>query len=68
MASSGHLAALLELVVCPACRQQLDPGPQQASAGAEYAWLCCRGCSLYYPIQDGIPVMLTTRASLEPPA
>ena len=72
MGFSGHVAALLELLVCPVCRQKVDPGPQDASASGpaavEYAWLRCRGCSLYYPIQDGIPVMLATRATNEPPA
>jgi uncharacterized protein YbaR (Trm112 family) len=54
---------LLEILVCPVCHQPVTAGPNQAS----HAWLHCTGCGRYYPVQDGIPVMLEHRATPEPP-
>jgi uncharacterized protein YbaR (Trm112 family) len=54
---------LLEILVCPVCYQALEPGPNQTS----HAWLHCAGCGRHYAVQDGIPVMLAQRATLEPP-
>jgi uncharacterized protein YbaR (Trm112 family) len=48
---------LLEIIVCPACRADLDL--VEADAGSE---LVCRGCGLAYPIRDGIPVLLVDEA------
>ena len=45
--------ALLEIIVCPACRADLD------AAGEE---LVCQGCGLAYPVRDGIPVLLVDEA------
>jgi len=46
---------LLEVLRCPACR-----------SGVEYKdrrkVVLCRDCGLQYPIEDGIPVMLVSRA------
>lgn len=46
---------LLEVLRCPDCR-----------AGVEYKdrrkVVLCQGCGLQYPIEDGIPVMLVSRA------
>ena len=48
------------LLVCPACRHPLAPAPVS---------LRCTGCGNEYPIVDGIPVLLTERASkTAPPA
>jgi uncharacterized protein YbaR (Trm112 family) len=59
--------ALLELLVCPICRQPLEPGSRLNKDGqVRHEWLHCQACSLYYPIQDGIPVMLAERATREP--
>ncbi len=43
------LAAVLALVVCPACRQALAP------AGAA---ILCTGCGRRYAVRDGIPVLI----------
>lgn len=45
--------ALLEIIVCPACRAKLD------LVAAE---LVCRGCGLAYPVRDDIPVLLVDEA------
>ena len=51
---------LLEIIVCPACRADLDlVEAGAASAGAE---LVCQGCGLAYPIKDNIPVLLVDEA------
>ncbi len=44
---------LLEIIVCPACRSELD---------LIEAELVCRGCGLAYPIRDDIPVLLVDEA------
>jgi uncharacterized protein YbaR (Trm112 family) len=59
-----HLSPnLLQVLVCPACHHGLDAGPSAAS----HAWLHCSGCGRYYPVQDGIPVMLEQRSTPEAP-
>jgi uncharacterized protein YbaR (Trm112 family) len=55
---------LLNILVCPVCHQPVTAGPDSAS----HAWLHCAGCARYYPVLDGIPVMLEQRATTEPPA
>lgn len=45
--------ALLEIIVCPACRADL------ALVGEE---LVCQGCGLAYPVRDDIPVLLVDEA------
>ncbi len=44
---------LRALLVCPACRGELEDLPQG---------LGCRGCALIYPVVDGRPWMLPERA------
>lgn len=46
---------LLEILVCPKCRGELDhrTGPEE---------LVCPSCALRYPVEDGIPVMLIDEA------
>jgi uncharacterized protein YbaR (Trm112 family) len=39
---------LLAILVCPACRGELDAGEDV---------LVCRSCGLHYPVKDGIPYM-----------
>lgn len=46
---------LLELIVCPACRQALA-----ADEAAEE--LVCTGCGLAYPVRNDIPVLLVDEA------
>jgi uncharacterized protein YbaR (Trm112 family) len=54
---------LLKIIVCPVCHHELTAGPDDSS----HAWLHCAGCGRYYPVEDGIPVMLEHRATPEPP-
>jgi uncharacterized protein YbaR (Trm112 family) len=55
--------ALLEILVCPVCHHALSAGPSESS----HAWLRCSGCGRFYPVQDGIHVMIEQRATFEPP-
>ncbi len=54
---------LLEILVCPVCHHSLTVGPDSTL----HAWLQCTGCGRYYPLEDGIPVMLEVRATPQPP-
>ncbi|MHC4591793.1 MAG: Trm112 family protein [Planctomycetota bacterium] len=47
--------ALLSLLVCPACREPVEPYE---------GVLRCKGCGRGYPVRDGIPVMLIDEALL----
>lgn len=54
MSSSVNIdPALLEIIVCPACRADL------VVVGEE---LVCQGCGLAYPVRDDIPVLLVDEA------
>jgi len=44
---------LLEIIVCPACRAELELVESE---------LVCQGCGLAYPIRDNIPVLLVDEA------
>lgn len=48
-------AKLLEILVCPVCKGQLD----YRKADRE---LVCKPCRLAYPIRDDIPIMLEEEA------
>ncbi len=50
---------LLEILVCPKCKGELTA--QRGPDGAETS-LDCPACSLSYPVEDGIPVMLVEEA------
>jgi uncharacterized protein len=50
---------LLEILVCPKCKSELDV--RRAADGAEES-LDCPACRLSYPVEDGIPVMLVEEA------
>jgi uncharacterized protein YbaR (Trm112 family) len=50
--------ALLEILVCPACRAPVHV--VKAGAG-----LKCDTCRRVYPIQDDIPIMLVDEATVE---
>ena len=45
--------ALLEIIVCPACRSDLTVDGEE---------LVCTGCGLAYPVRDDIPVLLVDEA------
>jgi uncharacterized protein len=47
--------ALLDILVCPKCKGDLDLTPNQDG-------LICRACKLIYEIKDDIPVMLIDEA------
>lgn len=53
---------LLEILACPECR---TPVAEQTRAGA--SWLTCGTCGRWYPVRDGIPVMLLEEALREAP-
>ncbi len=48
-------ADLLAILVCPACRGELDYDPARGT-------LTCPACRLRYRVEDDIPVMLVDRA------
>ena len=47
---------LLEILACPRCRGHLE------TLGSPLQGLCCRACSVVYPVREGIPVMLIEEA------
>lgn len=49
--------ALLEILVCPKCKQSLALNESQTS-------IDCRHCRLRYPVRDEIPVMLVDEAQV----
>jgi len=49
---------LLEILVCPACKQPLE-------YNAEKQTLRCGGCRRVYPVRDDIPVLLIDEAKIE---
>ena len=48
---------LLELLVCPACKQSLEYRPSPES-------LKCTQCGRVYPVEDNIPIMLIDKATV----
>lgn len=46
---------LLEILVCPKCRGELDYRETESS-------LVCARCRLRYEVRDGIPIMLIDEA------
>ena len=51
-----------EFLVCPKCRGGLELTKLPASAKSEKEVIVCRTCNVYYPIEDGIPVLLIEEA------
>lgn len=47
---------LLEILVCPKCKGELEYREQESS-------LVCHHCKLRYPVRDDIPIMLIDEAS-----
>ena len=50
---------LLEILVCPACKQALEYRHNPES-------LKCVQCHRVYPVKDDIPIMLVDEAKVEP--
>jgi uncharacterized protein len=48
---------LLEMLVCPICKEHVQPLPDQSG-------LKCLVCRRVYPVRDDIPVMLPEEASI----
>ena len=46
---------LLEILVCPKCRGELEYRAAEST-------LTCHQCRLVYPVRDGIPIMLIDEA------
>ncbi len=51
-------AELLEILVCPACKNKVELKPDGSG-------LKCVSCKRVYPIVDDIPVMLVDEAKIE---
>lgn len=49
---------LLDILVCPKCKGELEYRPE----GSEGEALLCHECRLRYAVDDGIPVMLVDEA------
>jgi uncharacterized protein len=52
---------LLEILVCPKCRGELEYREQDSA-------LLCHKCRLKYAVRDGIPIMLIDEATPLPPS
>ena len=50
---------LLEMLVCPACKQALDYREKPES-------LKCRQCRRVFAVKDDLPIMLIDEAKVEP--
>lgn len=50
---------LLEILLCPACKQALEYRQNPES-------LKCTQCHRVYPVKDDIPIMLIDEATIEP--
>jgi uncharacterized protein YbaR (Trm112 family) len=49
---------LLEILVCPACKSQLELKPDGSG-------LRCVACHRLYPVRDDIPIMLIDEARID---
>jgi hypothetical protein len=49
---------LLEMLVCPACKAELEYRQSPES-------LKCKQCYRVYPVRDGLPIMLIDEAKVE---
>jgi uncharacterized protein YbaR (Trm112 family) len=49
---------LLEILVCPACKRELEYRTDPES-------LKCQGCHRVYAVKDNIPIMLVDEATIE---
>jgi uncharacterized protein YbaR (Trm112 family) len=50
---------LLDLVVCPACKSDLELKTNPEA-------LKCTACRRVYPVRDGLPVLLIEEATIDP--
>ena len=50
---------LLDLIVCPACKKDLELKSDPES-------LKCTACHRVYPVRDGLPVLLIEESTIDP--
>jgi uncharacterized protein YbaR (Trm112 family) len=50
---------ILDMLVCPVCKEPLKPAPDDSGYK-------CEICKRFYPVRDGIPVMLVEDATVAP--
>jgi uncharacterized protein len=53
------LQDLLDLVVCPACKGDLEVRTNPEA-------LRCTSCGRVYPVRDGLPALLVEEATVDP--
>ena len=56
MQAVDRIREVLELIVCPACCARLV---------VEADAIRCVGCGRRYPVEDGIPVLIVDRATVD---
>lgn len=59
MQALQRIREMMELIVCPACHGRLSLDDSTSAAT-----VACSSCARRYPIEDGIPVLLESRAAL----
>lgn len=57
---------LLDSLVCPVCHGTLVVVPSTATVAGPQAMLSCPADRLHYPIDEGVPVLLMSRATAWP--
>ncbi|MBB6145632.1 uncharacterized protein YbaR (Trm112 family) [Silvibacterium bohemicum] len=69
MQSLQRIREVLELIVCPVCHARLSLPRASLEGGTsivdETPLVECTGCGRRYPIEDGIPVLLEARSSMQ---
>lgn len=50
---------VLDILACPVCKKPLQPAPDDSGYK-------CGVCKRFYPVRDGIPVMLAEEATITP--
>jgi hypothetical protein len=48
---------IVAMLVCPVCKKPLQPEPDDTGYK-------CEACKRFYPVRDGIPVMLVEEATI----
>lgn len=56
---------LLDILVCPACKQELEHQASELPDKSSAERLKCTSCHRVYPVRDGLPIMLVDEATIE---
>ncbi len=56
---------LLDILVCPACKQALELQGVVKQGDVREERLKCTSCHRVYPVRDGLPIMLVEEAVIE---